>query len=151
MSRHHQRDPRRQPIIVAVFDLRRRDRVVSFTTGMAPSPQRLDRMPRIEIPPPLFRIAERQQDLRNRHAVLGRERLIRRRETELPDGRRSWLCSSSAAPWQPEPNRPSATAPTTRAQLTTRLAQRRDVCNDERERSAFNCPLPGPPAAPIRS
>ena len=87
VGRHHGGDARRQAVVVAVADLRRRHGVVLVDDrDRLQVEQRLDGMARVEVAAPLLGVAERQQDLRGEEAAGARELLVGMREADLADG-----------------------------------------------------------------
>ena len=126
---HHGRDPRGQPVVVAVADFRRRDRVVLVDDrhGLHLE-QRRDRGARIEIAPALLGVAERQQDLPGFQAASCRAPPTMRRRAR------------SARP-PPPPGFPRASAPACRARVW---------CGRARWRPTRRPGFPRPPAASDR-
>ncbi len=83
----HGGDARRQPVVVAVADLGRRDRVVLVDHGNGLEiEQRLDGVTRVEVAAALLGVAERQQDLRGYEPAGPRQLLVGMRQADLPDG-----------------------------------------------------------------
>ena len=67
---HHLGHPRRQPVIVAIANLVRRDRVILVDhRNNACIQQRIQRRPRIQPAPADFRVAKSQQRLANRDSM----------------------------------------------------------------------------------
>ena len=88
----HLRDPRRQPIVVAVANLCSRDRVVLVDhRNRAEAQQRAERVAGIQIAPALLGIAEGQQDLRHAQPMQLQRILPGMRQADLADGRRGLL------------------------------------------------------------
>ena len=100
----HLRDTGGETVVVAVADLGRGDRVVLVDDrDRAELEQRLQRVARVQVPPPLLGVAEGEQHLRNGQVVLLEHFLPGVREPDLPDRRRGLaLLQSQATRRQPE-------------------------------------------------
>ena len=88
----HLRDPRGQPVVVAVANLCRRDGVVLVDHGnRAEAQQRAEGIAGIQIAPALLGVAERQQNLRHAQPMQLQRILPGVRQADLADGRRGLL------------------------------------------------------------
>ena len=139
----HLRHARGQPIVVAVADLGRGNRVVLVDDrDRAETQQRRERIARIQVTPPHFGIAERQQHLCNREVMLLEHFLPRVREANLPDRGRGLAFlqlefpGSQAELTAPERDRPGGN----QHDLLAALAQRGDIRRQRLEPGAVQPP-----------
>ncbi len=91
----HLRHARGEPVVVAEADFLGRDRVVLVDDRhRAERQQLLERCARIEMAAALFGVVGREQDLRDRDAVLAERLLIGVREADLPEAAAACFSSS---------------------------------------------------------